>query len=170
MGDVINLSTAILEKLGRHSNRNSPPLRTETVHVVFTSIDETLTAVRVADNLAKALGVPLTLSHLRIVPRELPVDEPTGVSPVETEAVITRLRAEGVDARVRVCLCRDDFRTIPLAFKPHSLIVMAGKRSWWPTHSERWRRSLEAGGHFVVFVDTSERILDAPEHQEAFHA
>jgi len=36
------------------------------------------------------------------------------------------LRTEGVNARVRVYLCRDERRTIPFAFKPHSLIVMAG--------------------------------------------
>ena len=26
----------------------------------------------------------------------------------------------------------------------------------WPGESERWRRTLEASGHFVVFVDASE--------------
>ena len=37
--------------------------------------------------------------------------------PVETDAFVTRLRAEGLDIRVRA-LGRDERRTIPLAFKP----------------------------------------------------
>src|SRR5262245_3484086 len=133
----------------------APPVRTETVYVVFTSIDDTLFAVRAADALAKAIGVPLTVIHFRTVPFALPVDEPTGVSPVETEAFTARLRDAGVDARVRIYLCRDEARTIAYAFRPQSLIVIAGRHSWLPTSLERWRRSLEAAGHAVVFLDTS---------------
>jgi hypothetical protein len=130
-------------------------VRTDTVYVVFTSIDETLVAVRVAQPLADAMGVPVTVVHFRTVPFALPVTEPTGVSPVETEAFIARLRAESVDARVRVYLCRDERRTIPYAFRRHSLIVMAGHRHWWGTAAERWRGVLETAGHFVLLVDTA---------------
>jgi hypothetical protein len=130
-----------------------PAICTDAVHVVFTSIDDTLAAVRVASDFARALGVPVTLIHFRAVPYALPVDEPCGISPVETETFIEHLRAEGVDIRVRVYLCRDRRRAIPLAFKPHSLIVVAGRRGWWPRQSARWRRMLEAAGHFVVFAD-----------------
>jgi hypothetical protein len=91
------------------------------------------------------------------------VDEPGGMSPVETDAFIDRLRAEGLDIRVRVYLCRDRRPAIPLAFTRHSLIVVAGRRGWWPSESERWRRMLEAAGHFVV-------LFDASEHKEKTHA
>jgi hypothetical protein len=137
--------------------REIPAIRTDTVYVVFTSIDGTLAAVRVAGDFAKALGVPVAVIHVRTVPYALPVDAPCGTSPAETETFIERLRAEGLDMRVHVYLCRDEHQAIRLAFKRHSLIVIAGRRSWWPTGSEHWRRMLEAAGHFVVFVDTSER-------------
>jgi hypothetical protein len=136
--------------------RDTPAIGTDTVYVVFTSIDGTLAAVRVAGGFAKALGVPVTVIHVRTVPYALPVDAPCGTSPVDTETFIERLRAEDLDMRVHVYLCRDERQTIPLAFKRHSLIVVAGRRRWWPTDSERWRRMLEAAGHLVVFVDTSE--------------
>jgi hypothetical protein len=90
------------------------------------------------------------------LPYVLPVDEPSGRSPVETDAFITRLQAEGLEIRVQVYLCRSERQAIPLAFKRHSLIVVAGRRSWWPTKSVRWRRMLGAAEHFVVFVDKSE--------------
>jgi hypothetical protein len=128
----------------------------ESVYVVFTSIAETLAAIRIASQLAKALSVPVTLVHRRTVPYVLPVDAPNGLSPVETDAFVHWLREAGreagVDVRVRVYLCRNAQHVIPLAFKPHSLIVIAGRRSWWPTRTKRWRRALEAAGHFVVFV------------------
>ena len=164
MTQVIQFAPAAVEKGGApRPERRHPAIRTDAVYVVFTSIDETLAAVRVAADFAEALGVPVTLIHFRTVPYPLPVNEPGGTSPVETDAFIERLRAEGLEIRVRVYLCRDKRRAIPLGFRPHSLIVVAGQRSWWPTASERWCRLLQAAGHFVVFVDTS-------EHKERSHA
>ena len=158
MTHVIHLGQAALDTPGGPVLQDSDPaIRTDAVYVVYTSIDDTLAAARVAGNFAEALGVPVTLVHFRTVPFALPVDEPTGMSPVETDEFLARIRAEGFDVRVRVYLCRDRRRAIPSAFKPQSLIVVAGQRSWWPTRSERWRRTLEAAGHFVVFVDKSER-------------
>jgi hypothetical protein len=167
---IIQLPTAIAEKPSPDLfDRGYPAIRTDAVHVVFTSIDDSLAAVRVAHDLAKAVGVPLTLTHFRSVPYPVPVDAPDGLSPVETDAFVARLRAEGFNARVRVYLCRNERRAIPFAFKPHSLIVIAGRRSWWPTESGRWRRTLEAAGHFVVFVDTSAHV-DTCDNKERVHA
>jgi hypothetical protein len=138
----------------------TPAIRTDAVYVVYTSIDGTLAAVRIASELAHALSVPLTLVHPRTVPYVLPVDGPNGLSPVQTDAFVNRIRdagrRAGVDVRVRIYLCREVQHVVPLAFKPHSLIVIAGHRSWWPTRTERWRRALEAAGHFVLFVDSAE--------------
>ena len=163
MTQVIQFASAAVANPGASFPEGlHPAIRTDAVYLVFTSIDDTLTAVRVAGDFAKALGVPVTLIHFRTVPYPLPVDEPSGMSPVETDAFIERLRAEGLEIRVRVYLCRDKDRAIPLAFRPRSLIVVAGQRSWWPTASERWRRMLEAAGHFVIFVDKSEHSACGP--------
>jgi hypothetical protein len=37
-----------------------------------------------------------------------------------------------------------------------SLVVIGGRHSWWPTRPERLRRTLEAQGHIVVFVNEAE--------------
>jgi hypothetical protein len=140
-----------------------PALRTDAVSVVYTTVDDTLEAARVGAELAKAMGVPLRLVHFRTVPRQVPVDQLAGVSPLETEDFIGRLRRLGIDARVRVYLCRDETSTIGFAFREHSMIVIGGRRSWLPTRAERWRHALEGAGHFVVFVDPS-------EHKEQSHA
>ena len=140
-----------------------PALRTDAVSVVYTTVDDTLEAARVGAELARAMGVPLRLVHFRTVPRQVPVDRLAGVSPLETEDFIRQLRTLGIEARVRVYLCRDETSTIGFAFREHSMIVIGGRRSWLPTRAERWRHALEGAGHFVVFVDPS-------EHKEQSHA
>jgi hypothetical protein len=170
MSQIIELAPSEVEtRRGPLVEHSDPAICTAAVNVVHTSIDDTLAAVRVAGDFAKALGVPVTLVHFRIVPYALPLDEPNGISPVETVGFMTRLRAEDLDIRVRVYLCRDLRRAIPLALKPHSLVVVAGRRSWLPTESERWRRMLEAAGHFVVFVDKSESA-EYSEYKESARA
>lgn len=164
MSQIIHLESAgAAQPLAVTREHRHAAIGTNALYIVFTSIDETLAAMRIASELANALGVPLTLVHPRTVPYVLPVDVPNGLSPVETDAFVHRIRdvgcEAGVDVRVCVYLCRTVQQVVPLAFRPHSLIVMAGQRSWWPTRTERWRRALEAAGHFVVFVDH-------PEHQE----
>ena len=130
-------------------------IRLDSIYVVHTSVDDTLAAVTVGDGLARAMSVPLTLVHFRTVPYQLAVGAPGDLSPIETEGFVSRLEAEGIDVRVRVFLCRHARRLIPMAFRPRSIVVVAGRRRWWPTRAGRWRRWLEAAGHFVVFVDTS---------------
>jgi hypothetical protein len=129
-------------------------LRTDVVYIVFTTIEDTLAAVRIADRLGRAMAVPLTLIHFRTIPYRMSIESPSGLSPIETGMFVSQLEAEGFNVRVRVYLCRNEWRAIPLAFKRHSLIVIGGHRRWWRSVSERWRRKLEAAGHFVVFVDT----------------
>jgi hypothetical protein len=135
----------------------SEELRIDAVSVVFTTVNDTIEAAKVAAGLATAMRVALRVVHFRTVPRQLPVNHPDGLSPIETQSFIARLRREGIAARVRVYLCRDERRTIGLAFRSHSIVVIGGRRSWWPTRAERWRRALEAAGHFVLFVDPSEQ-------------
>jgi hypothetical protein len=161
MTPFIHSPAAAINTIQVDLRNQSPALRTEAVYVIFTTVEETLAAARVARDLAAAMGVPLVLLHLRTGRFTPPADSSLGVSPVETEGLVTRLRSEGIDTRVRVYCCRNERQAIPYTFKPHSLIVVAGERSWWPTPSLRWRRALEAAGHFVVFVDLSERTTRA---------
>jgi len=163
MTRVIQLPPSDGEYFERRKNSPSPAItqptpavRTDAVYVVYTTPPETLAAVRVAYEFADALGLPVTVVHFRIVPYAVPVETPSGISPIETNGFVARLRAEGLNVRLRVYLCRDERRALPFVFKSHSLIVVAGPRRWWPTRAQNMRRLLEAAGHFVVFVNSSE--------------
>lgn len=166
MNPIIQIPSVAVDKpvTGKvEHEHDAPSIRTDVIYVVHTSIDDTLRALPVAASFAKTLGVPVTLVHIRAIPYALPVDQPCGISPLETEGFVGRLRAEAPDVNVRTYLCRDRRSAIPVAFKPHALIVVAGQRRWWPTEADFWRRGLEAAGHFVVFVDKA-------EHKEKSHA
>jgi hypothetical protein len=136
---------------------NARPLAisTDAVSVVYTGFIETLRAARVGAALAAKMNVPLRIVHFRTVPRQLDVDRPNGLSPIESETFTSRLLEEGISARARVYLCRDETKTIPYAFKPHSIVVVGGHHSWLPTRVERWRHALEDAGQFVVLVEPS---------------
>jgi hypothetical protein len=127
-------------------------LRTNAVYVVYTSMDETFAALRIAGGFAKTLNVPLILVHYRVVPYPLAVDRPTGVSPIHSEQFLERLRVEEIDVVSRVYLCRDDGCAVGAALNLPSLVVVGGRRRWWPTKAQSWQRTLEAAGHYVVFV------------------
>jgi hypothetical protein len=159
MAEIVELSSAAEQRRDRSRpwRNGAGALRTDEIYVLFTSLDETLAAVRAAKRLAAALGCGVTLIHLRTVPWGAPVEEPGGRSPLEAEAVVDRLAAEDVGVHVQVYLCRDARRAISSAFKGRSLIVIGGRRHWWPTRSDRWRRTLEAEGHFVMCVDEANR-------------
>jgi hypothetical protein len=135
--------------------RELEELRTNAVYVLYTSIDETFAALRIAGAFAAALSVPLLLVHYRAVPYPLSVDTPAGISPIQSEEFLERLCADRLDVQRRVYLCRDDRRAIGLVFSQPSLVVVGGRRRWWPTRAEGWRRALEAAGHYVVFVEES---------------
>jgi hypothetical protein len=130
---------------------------TTAVYAVFSSAKDTLIAANVGHRLATALQVPLTIVHFQTVPYSVPLDRPADLSPAETETFVTELRTAGIDADVRVLLCRDPARSLAAAFDGPSLVVLAGPRSRWPRRSAsaRMRLLLEAAGHVVVFVDTS---------------
>lgn len=162
VSEVIQLSRP--PEKSRHLGRGpaGPALHTDSVSVLFTTEEETLAAARVGSVLAEAMAVPLTVIHFRTVPYPLSVHAPVGVSPVESDVFRHGLESCGIDARVRVFLCRKRESVIPMAFKGHSLIIMGGKRRWWPTAAQRLRRRLEAAGHFVLFVDVDEPIGSQP--------
>ena len=162
MGQILERSSDASEEPSAAVGQSSDAgVRTDAVNVVFTTTEDTLSAVRLAQSLAKAMAVPLTLMYFRAVSYAVSVNTPDDALTVETDAFVNRLRAEGIDVRVRIFLCRNVRQALQLAFRRHSLIVIGGHRGWWPTASERWRRALEAAGHFVLLVQKSRRMEEA---------
>ena len=124
------------------------------VAVVFTSVDATVAALKRAGTLAESLGAHITLVVPQVVPYALPLTSP----PVLLEFQEKRFReiaAESpVDITVRLYLCRDDMEVLKKVLRPHSLVVVGGKKRFWPTPAKRLARRLQKAGHEVIFAET----------------
>lgn len=124
------------------------------VIVVFTSVDATVHALRKAGTLATRLSANITLLAPQVVPYPLPLTSP----PILLDFSERRFRViaaeSSVDTTVRIYLCRDQMDTLAAVLEPHSLIVLGGRKRWWPTEERRLARKLRRAGHEVILEET----------------
>jgi hypothetical protein len=124
------------------------------ISVVFTSVHSTLVALREAANLANKLDARIMLVVPQVVPYPVPLETP----PVLVEFSENRFRvvaAESpVETSVQIYLCRDPFVTLAWVLQPRSIVVIAGRRRWWPTREERLAWHLRRAGYEVLFKET----------------
>lgn len=135
------------------------PSTTETrqklnIAVVFTSLEATLSAMKEAASLARNLDARIDLVVPQVVPYPLPLESP----PVLIEFNERRFRElasqSPVETAVQIYLCRDSRETLARVLKPGSLVVLGGKRRWWPTRELALARALRKAGHEVVLKET----------------
>jgi len=124
------------------------------IDVVYTSIQATLTALKRAGSLATRLNARINVVAPQVVPYPRPLTSP----PVLLDFSERRLRViadqSPVDTTVRVYLCRDKWEALKQALRPRSLIVIGGRKTWWPTEEKRLAKKLRRAGHDVVFAET----------------
>jgi hypothetical protein len=124
------------------------------IFVVFTSVEGTMAALRTAGTLASRLHGHITLIVPEVVPFHLPLNKP----PVLHDWNERRFRvlAAGcpVETSVMFYLCRDRDGALAGALKPHSLVVIGGKKRWWPTSECRLARRMRGLGHEVILTET----------------
>ena len=124
------------------------------IGVIFTSVPETLAALRRAGELASRLNARITLVVAQVVPYPAPLESP----PVLIEFNENRFRViaseSAVETTVRVHLCRDRWEALKLILQPRSLVVLGGRRRWWPTEESGLARKLRRGGHQVILTET----------------
>jgi hypothetical protein len=127
------------------------------IHVIFTNMADTQATLKAAGWLARDLGARVTILAAQVVPYRLPLDSPP--VPIEfTERALGRIASEQeVEAAVKVYLCRDQRETIRQALKPDSVVVIGGKKRWWPTAEQRLAGMLKRDGHRVVLVEPASR-------------
>jgi hypothetical protein len=123
------------------------------ISVVFTSLDGTLAALKEAGDLASNLGGRITLIVPQVVPYPLPLTSP----PVLVDFNERRLRviASGchVETSVAIYLCRDSLETLQFVLKPHSIVVVGTRKTWWPTREKRLAAKLRRLGYHVVVTE-----------------
>jgi hypothetical protein len=124
------------------------------ITVIFTSAGGTVAALKRAGRLAESLGARITLVVPQMVPYPLPLTSP----PVLLEFQERRFREiashSPVEIWVQLYLCRDELETLKMILRPHSLVVVGGRKRFWPTREKSLARNLRRAGHEVIFTET----------------
>jgi hypothetical protein len=64
-----------------------------------------------------------------------------------------------VEIRVQLYLCRDPLQTLKTVLRPHSLIVVGGRKHWWPVRERTLVRRLRNSGHEVIFAEANRDMV-----------
>jgi hypothetical protein len=131
---------------GRESNLD--------VSVIFTSIEPTLRALEQAATLAKRLAGRITLVVPQIVPYPLPLSSPPVLLEFNEKRFFTIANESHVETTVHIYLCRDRLQALTKILRPQSLVVLGGRKQWWPTGESRLVKRLKGLGHEVVLVES----------------
>jgi len=123
------------------------------VTVVFTTVDQTIGALKKAGELAQSLGARITLIVPQIVPFPLPLTSPPVLLDFQEKRFREIAESSPVDITVKLYLCRDGMETLSKVLSPHSLIVVGGRKRIWPTLAQRLARRLRKAGHEVIFTE-----------------
>jgi len=126
------------------------------VHVVFTTLDGTKTAFRLAGKLARDLGARVTVLAAQVVPYPLPLEKPPVAVEFTEQALLRMVGEEEVETAIEVRLCRDSEETIREALAPESVVVMSRRGRWWAIREWMLAWRLRRDGHHVIYADSSD--------------
>jgi hypothetical protein len=128
------------------------------VNVIFTDQGATAAALKFAQSFARDLGACIRLRAAIVVPMRLHLDQP----PVSVPFMVQVLRdlvgqpePNGSELSAHLYVCRDWIETLLEVLKPDSLVVIGGRKHWWPTAASRMAGTLRARGHRVAVVDVN---------------
>jgi hypothetical protein len=140
--------------VGGEGSEGRQPGRFE-INVIFTDPQGTVAALKAAGSFARDLGACIRVRAAISVPYTLPLDEPP-VSLPFTERLLSdlvcRLEHDDFESTIHLYLCRDRIETLSQVLTPSSLVVIGGRKHWWPTAERRIARALRSKGHRVVFI------------------
>ncbi len=153
------MSLALQRTLRPAPGRAEPPRFSDAearlnIDVVFTSVDATLVALKEAAELANRLGARITLVVPQVVPYPLPLESPPVLLDWNERRFRVIAEESPVETTVHLYLCRDRVQTLCEVLKPRSVVVLGGRKRWWPTAESRLASRLRRSGHEVILAET----------------
>jgi len=123
------------------------------VLVVFTDPSGTLAALQMADRLAQQLDACLRVLMPYEVPYTLPLTRPAVPVGFLEEQLHALACKAAMDVSAHIYLCRDKRRSLRSILRPHSLVIIGGRKRWWATAERRLATALKKDGHQVIFAE-----------------
>jgi len=124
------------------------------ISVVATTFEATAIALKKAGVLANRLGARISLTVPQVVPFPLPLESPPVLIEFNEHRYLSIARENCVETSVHIFLCRDRVETLMSVLKPRSLVVLGGRKQWWPTGERRLAWKLRKAGHEVILIET----------------
>jgi hypothetical protein len=139
----------------------SPPGTNESegkleITVIFTSADATLAAIDRAGALLRGLNCHISLVAAQSVPYPLPLERPPVLLGFNKQRLVDIASESPVDTTVHLYLCRWRSETLASALKPGTVVVIGGRKRWWPTWEKSLARKLRRTGFTVIFLELPE--------------
>ena len=125
------------------------------VVVIFTTVRETLSALREASALALQLGVRTRIIVPHVVPYPLPVEQPPGDPGIRVRMLETACEAEGIETSIEIRLCRRALEAVKNTLMPGSVVLIGGRERWL-SRAGRLAKELRRSNHHVLFIPSSE--------------
>ena len=130
------------------------------VYVIFTTFKETTAALKTALHLARDLNALTVLLVTQVVPAQFSYSSPPvplSFNERRAHAVVMNC-SMGEEVAIRLYLCGDKHECLCSILKPHSLLVMGGKKHWWGGREQNLGKALRAAGHEVIFIEGGRAI------------
>lgn len=125
------------------------------VVVVYSSVKQTLAALRAAGSLAHDLGARIRMVVPETVPFPAPLDQPLVERSFAERKFRTIAEESGVETTVNICLCREWEAGVLQCVKPRSIVVLGLASRWWLSRRERrLARMLRNRGHQVILSES----------------
>lgn len=128
------------------------------LHVAFTSERATAEALRYAAAMANGLRARLQVIVPQVVPYGRDLNDPDVNPKFTVQRALQSAREAGIDADVHVVLCRDRAEGLHNALGADGLVLIGGRRRWWPFAERTLAKRLSGWGHKVLFVEGSDSL------------
>lgn len=125
------------------------------VTVISTNWEGTQAALRLAGKLVKDLGARITLLAVHEVPFHFPLEKPPvsmGFLERNQTCLVYESEVHADEVSVEVVLCRNRKECLKRSLKPHSLVIVGGKRRRWMNKARELKQWLESLGHQAVYA------------------
>lgn len=130
------------------------------LNVIFTTMEETVVALKAAESLARELGARIRLRAGIVVPVRLPLDQPL-VSVNFFEQTLRKLmhssESDEFERVIHLYICRDWIDTLFEVLGPDSVAVIGFRKRLWRSSQSRIACALRAKGIRVVLVDENRK-------------
>lgn len=144
-------STSIVDSKKVQTERAESSREFLSVVVPYTTPELTRVALQ-HSSACKDLDVHIFLVDVQVVPFPCPLDQPV----VDKEHAKHRLQAflneDGLSGDAAVLYARDRLEAFRRLLGPHSLVVLATRKGWWPTRERKLARALTKAGHHVMLL------------------